>query len=93
MPETPRLQHRIVKLFSTALNRNVPSVDSDLFDTGVLDSMGFVQLLFLLEQEFGVTTSVDDMEVENFKSITSIANFLIARGVDADVPASARQSV
>ena len=90
MPETTLLQHRIANLFSTALNLDVPSVDEDLFDTGVLDSLAFVQLLFHLEEEFGVSTSVDDMEVENFKSISSIANFLTARGVDAVVPPPAR---
>jgi len=86
MPETNPLQHRIANLFSTALNLDVPSVDSDLFDTGVLDSLAFVQLLFHLEEEFGVATSVEDMEVDNFKSISSIANFLMARGVDGVVP-------
>lgn len=90
MSDTTQLQHRIANLFSTALNLDVPSADSDLFDTGVLDSLAFVQLLFHLEQEFGVSTSVDDMEVENFKSITNIANFLKARGVEAAVPARAR---
>ena len=92
MTETTPLQHRIVNLFSTALNRNVPSVDSDLFDLGVIDSLGFVQLVLLLEQEFGVTTSVDDMDVENFKSIAHIASFLVARGVDTDVPGSSRSA-
>jgi len=86
MPETNPLQHRIANLFSTALNLDVPSVDSDLFDTGVLDSLAFVQLLFHLEEEFGVSTSVEDMEVDNFKSISSIANFLMARGVDGVAP-------
>ena len=86
MPETTLLQHRITNLFSTALNLDVPSVDEDLFDTGVLDSLAFVQLLFHLEEEFGVSTSVDDMEVENFKSISNIASFLMKRGVDAAVP-------
>ena len=86
MPESTLLHHRITNLFSTALNLDVPSVDSDLFDTGVLDSLAFVQLLFHLEEEFGVSTSVEDMEVDNFKSISSIANFLMARGVDAVAP-------
>ena len=90
MPETTLLQHRIANLFSTTLNLDVPSVDEDLFDTGVLDSLAFVQLLFHLEEEFGVSTSVEDMEVENFKSISSIAHFLMARGVDGVTPTSAR---
>lgn len=89
MSETTLLQDRIANLFSTALNLDVPSIDSDLFETGVLDSLAFVDLLFHLEQEFGVSTSVDDMEVDNFKSIAGIANFLAARGVDAAVPARA----
>jgi acyl carrier protein len=92
MPETTLLHDRIANLFSTALNLDVPSIDSDLFDTGALDSLAFVDLLFHLEQEFGVSTSVEDMEVENFKSIACIANFLTARGVDAAAPAPARQS-
>ena len=89
MSETTLLQDRIANLFSTALNLDVPSIDSDLFETGVLDSLAFVDLLFHLEQEFGVATSVDDMEVDNFKSIACIANFLTARGVEAVVPARA----
>ena len=55
----------------------------------MLDSLAFVDLLFHLEQEFGVSTSVDDMEVDNFKSIACIANFLTARGVEAVVPVRA----
>lgn len=89
MSETTLLQDRIANLFSTALNLDVPSIDSDLFETGVLDSLAFVDLLFHLEQEFGVSTSVDDMEVDNFKSIACIANFLTARGVEAVVPVRA----
>jgi acyl carrier protein len=89
MPESTPLQQRIANLFATALNLDVPTMDSDLFDTGVLDSLAFVQLLLHLEEEFGVTTSVDDMEVDNFKSIASIAHFLMARGVDGVAPTSA----
>ena len=38
--------------------------------------MAFVELLLQLENEFGVTTSVDDLEPENFRSIDSIAEFV-----------------
>jgi D-alanine--poly(phosphoribitol) ligase subunit 2 len=80
MPDPNGLHERLTGLFSTALNRDVPSIDLDLFDTGVLDSLAFVELLLQLEQQFGVSTSVDDIEVDNFKSIACIANFLLARG-------------
>lgn len=74
-----RLRERIAGIFSGALHLDVPSFDTDLFDTGVLDSLAFVELLLNLEREFGVTTSVDDLELEHFKSIASIADFVESR--------------
>jgi D-alanine--poly(phosphoribitol) ligase subunit 2 len=71
---------RIHRLFATALNLDVPSINTDLFETGVLDSLAFVELLLQIEQQFGVTTSVHDLEAENFKSIAHIADFVIERG-------------
>jgi acyl carrier protein len=79
MSRNDALHERISRVFAEGLNVEIPSPDTDLFDTGVLDSLAFVQLLFLLEQEFGVTTSVDDLEVDNFKSVARIAEFVAAR--------------
>ena len=83
MSDSSRLRERIAGVFSSALHLDVPAFDTDLFDTGVLDSLAFVELLLQLEREFGVTTSVDDLEVENFRSIDSIAEFVVARAGDA----------
>jgi acyl carrier protein len=52
----------------------------------VLDSLAFVELLLQLEREFGVTTSVDDLDVETFRSIACIADFVQARGGDVAEP-------
>lgn len=79
MSDGNRLRERIAGVFSGALHLDVPAFDTDLFDTEVLDSLAFVELLLQLEREFGVTTSVDDLEVENFRSIDRIAEFVVAR--------------
>jgi acyl carrier protein len=73
------LRGRISQLFVSALNIDVPSTDTDLFETGVLDSLAFVELLLVLEREFGVVSSVADLEVEHFKSIACIAEFVAGR--------------
>ena len=73
------VRDRIARLFGEVLHLDVPSVDTDLFESGVLDSLAFIELLVHLEQEFGVTTSADDLEVEHFRSITRIAEFVTAR--------------
>jgi acyl carrier protein len=84
------LRDRIVRVFSGSLNLDIPADDTDLFEAGVLDSLAFVELLLHLEREFGVTTTVDDLEIENFRSIAQIAEFVCARGVAVSDPASAR---
>jgi methoxymalonate biosynthesis acyl carrier protein len=81
MPATSALREQIVRLFADALQLEGLSVDTDLFETGILDSLAFVELLLQLERSYGVTASVDDLELENFKSIARIADFVAARVV------------
>jgi D-alanine--poly(phosphoribitol) ligase subunit 2 len=80
------LRERIAGVFSGALHVEVPSADTDLFETGVLDSLAFVELLLQLEREFGLKTSVDDLELENFRSLDRICAFVSARAAEAGAP-------
>lgn len=79
MSDANKLRERISAIFSQALHLDVPSHDTDLFDSGVLDSLAFVELLLQLEREFGVTTTVDDLDIETFRSIACIAEFVRGR--------------
>jgi methoxymalonate biosynthesis acyl carrier protein len=77
MSDVSAVQERLARLFLATLHLDIPSADADLFETGVLDSSAFVELVLLLEREFGVTVSVDDLEIENFRSIARIATFVV----------------
>ena len=79
MADRVSIERRVMGLFETHLNVSVPSVEVDLFETGALDSLSFVDLLLRLEEEFGTRTSVEDLEVENFRSISQIAEFVASR--------------
>ena len=79
MSDPRGLPERIAGLFSRALHVDVPSFDTDLFDAGILDSLAFVELLLQLEREFGIRASVEDLEMDNFRSVTCIAGFVAAR--------------
>lgn len=79
MSGNPELIDRVARIFHDVLNREVSSAETDLFETGVLDSLAFVELLLQLELECGVTTSVEDLEVDNFRTIARIAAFVGAR--------------
>ena len=73
------LHARIGKVFTDKLNIEIPASDIDLFETGVLDSLAFVELLLHLESEFGVTVPVDELEIDNFRSIARVADFVLSR--------------
>jgi D-alanine--poly(phosphoribitol) ligase subunit 2 len=77
----PDLVDRVAWIFETALHLEVASAETDLFETGVLDSLAFVELLVQLEREFGVTAAVEDLEVDTFRTIERIAAFVGARVV------------
>lgn len=77
MPELASLESRIARIFEDKLNLAVPSLDTDLFATGGLDSLLFVELLFALEREFAIRVSPEELELENFQSISRIAEFVV----------------
>ena len=47
----------------------------DLFEKGVLDSLGFIMLLTYLQDSFGMEFGETDMKPENFMSIDAIVEF------------------
>jgi D-alanine--poly(phosphoribitol) ligase subunit 2 len=79
MSEANGLHEQISEIFLRSLNVEVPSPDTELFESGLLDSLAFVELLLAIERDFGVTTAVDDLEVDNFRSVARIAEFVTAR--------------
>jgi len=79
MIEHHGIHQKLIELFAGRLNLEVHSVDMDLVETGLLDSLALVELLAQLEETFGVSISTDDLELENFRSIASIAFFVVQR--------------
>jgi len=79
MIEQRGIHKKLTELFVRKLNLEVPSVETDLVGTGLLDSLALVELLAQLEETFGVSISTDDLELENFRSIASIAGFVTRR--------------
>jgi acyl carrier protein len=66
----------VAEIFSQKLHIDVPSQDFDLFESGVLDSLSLVELVFQLEQQFGVRILLGETDLEHFRSIEGIALML-----------------
>ena len=56
----------------------VESHETDLLAAGILDSLTLVQMLMHLEEHFGLRVAVEDLEIEDLRSIHAIAR-LVAR--------------
>jgi D-alanine--poly(phosphoribitol) ligase subunit 2 len=57
----------------------VDSPEDDLLSSGVLDSLTLVQLLVDLEQRFGVTIPLEELEIDDFRSVSAIARMVQSR--------------
>jgi len=70
------LRTAVAAVFADALKIEVPSHDTDLLATGLLDSLGFVDLLLELERRFGLHVAMETIEPDNFRSVANIAQFI-----------------
>lgn len=77
-PDYEAAKIRISTLFAE-MHVEVPSDETDLFDSGILDSQRLVELLFQIEQSFNVQVNVEDFEIENFRCIKTIAALILDR--------------
>lgn len=67
---------KLSTLFRQNMNIEVAGPDQDLIEEGLLDSLSLVELLMLLEQEFGIEMSIADIDFDSFRSVRSIAGFV-----------------
>ncbi len=47
-----------------------------LFREGIVDSLGVLELVRFLEDQFGLQIGPDDLKLENFQSIAAMRNFI-----------------
>jgi acyl carrier protein len=55
------------------------SDDAPLLDSGIVDSLGILELVNFVTETFGVAVSDEDLQPENFSSIRRLALFVERR--------------
>ena len=68
----PDTTERLRDVLVRGLHTEPASVETDLIDSGLLDSLALVELLFAIEQEFGVTLDLAEFDIDNFRTIRRI---------------------
>jgi acyl carrier protein len=78
------LRDRIDDVFVRHLQIQPPSPDIDLMETGTIDSLTFVELIARLEQEFSLRIPLSDVDLNDFRSIARIGEFIRQRLPDSE---------
>lgn len=53
--------------------------DTSFMQEGIIDSTGILELVFFLEENFGISVEDDELVPENFDSLTRIVKYLHAK--------------
>ncbi|PKO13685.1 MAG: acyl carrier protein [Chloroflexi bacterium HGW-Chloroflexi-10] len=53
--------------------------DDDLLSEGIIDSLGILQLVGFIEEEFNIQIADEDVVLENFQSVAALNQFLTSK--------------
>lgn len=60
--------------------------DDDLFETGIVNSLFAVQWMTFIEKTFRMEIGVDDLDIQNFKSVNAATAFVLRQNGKATMP-------
>ena len=79
MSDASLITERLGALFAESFQIEVPSADTDLLESGILDSLQFVELLAQLERQFGFRIKLEDIDLDDLRTLARIARLVAAR--------------
>jgi acyl carrier protein len=59
--------------------------DANLFESGIVNSLFAVQLMTFIEKTFAIDVAMDDLDIENFKSVNATTAFVLRKKGDTAV--------
>lgn len=80
MSQVDTIRRFVIEEFLPDVSAAELSVDQDLLDSGVIDSLGLLKLIAWLEERFELSVHDSDLDPDNFRSVTAIDSFIAAAG-------------
>lgn len=72
----PSLVERVRTLVRDVVSVEVPSDETDLIESGLIDSLTLITMIAEIEQEFQVQLALEDLDVEQFRTVQRMAQFV-----------------
>jgi acyl carrier protein len=70
---------RIEYILHEQLHTIVPDLETNLLDSGLLDSLKLVELLAAIEREFGIVVDLSELDFDDVRTVSSITRFVGAK--------------
>jgi D-alanine--poly(phosphoribitol) ligase subunit 2 len=77
-----KLRDQVATVVSDRAGIEVPDTEADLLDAGLIDSLALVTLIVAFEDTFRVQLPLDEFDIDRFRSVASIADFLASLGAE-----------
>lgn len=71
-----RIRDFILENFLFTADTSALAPDDSLFEQGIVDSSGMLEVILFLEEQFGVEMQDEEMVPENLDSVSNIARFV-----------------
>jgi acyl carrier protein len=72
----PEITDAVRRFIAQSVNVGGLDEDENLFESGIVNSLFAVQLMTFIERTFGIEVGIDDLDIENFKSLRATAAFV-----------------
>ena len=77
------IKDTVRKFIATASNIANLDDDNNLFESGIVNSLFAVQLMTFIEKTFAIEVEMDDLDIENFKSLNATTAFVMRKSARA----------
>jgi acyl carrier protein len=74
-----RIKETVTGFILNSINLPDLKEDDPLFETGIVNSLFAVQLMTFIEKTFHIEVGMDDLDIENFKSIKATTAFVLKK--------------
>ena len=72
-------EEAVLQIYREALDIEVEGLDVDVFEEGLLDSLGLVVLVAEIEERYGLRIPFETLDIDEFRTVRSLARIVEAQ--------------
>ena len=73
------IKETVKRFILSSINITHLDDDDNLFESGIVNSLFAVQLMTFIEKTFAIEVGMDDLDIENFKSLNATTAFVVRK--------------